>query len=246
MRLRLVGHQLSEYAGEPDRLRAQVRPQQGTGGRRVPLVEDQVDDGKHGRDAAGKLGFGWHTVGNAGVPDLALGPDDPLGHGRFGDEERPRDLRRLEPAQQPEGQRDLGGLVERRVAAGEDQPEPVVGHGPLLLRRGTARRVRAVQVMGLRVPLAADRLAAQPVDGPVAGGRDDPRAGTGRLAVRRPPGGRHGERVLDRFLGGVDIAEEADQGGDAPAVFPAEDSLDSRCARVYGRCTDTVTARRTR
>ena len=100
--------------------------------------------------------------------------------------------------------------------------------------------------MGLRVPLVADRLAAQPVDGPVAGGRDDPRAGIGRLAVRRPPGGRHGERVLDRFLGGVDIAKEADQGGDAATVLAAEYSLDSHCARAYGRCADTLTARRTR
>src|SRR5690348_4768100 len=100
--------------------------------------------------------------------------------------------------------------------------------------------------MCLRVPLVTDRLAAQPVDGPVAGGRDNPRAGIGRLAVRRPPGDRHGERVLDRFLGGVDIAEKADQGGDAATVLAAEDSLDSHCAKVYGRCMDMLTARRTR
>ena len=104
----------------------------------------------------------------------------------------------------------------------------------------------AVQVMCLRVPRVTDRLAAQLVDGPVSGGRDDPRTGIGRLAVRRPPGGRYGERVLDRFLGGVDVAEEADQSGDAATVFAAEDSFDSLCARVYGRCPDMVTARRTR
>ena len=246
VRLRLVGHQLGEYAGEPDRLGAQVKPQQGAGGRRVALVEDQVDDGEDGREAAGKLGFGGHAVGDAGVPDLALGPDDPLGHGRFRHEERPRDLRRLEPAEQPEGQRDLGGLVQRRMAAGEDQLEPVIGHGLLLEAEFRPRRVGAIQVMRLRVPLVTDRLAAQPVDGPVAGSRDDPRARIGRQALRRPPGGRHGERVLDRFLGGVDIAEKADQGSDAAAVLTAEDSLDIHCARAYGRCTDTLTARRTR
>ena len=245
LRLRLVRHQLGEHPGEPDRLRAQVKPHQGAGGRRVAFVENQVDDGEDRLEAGGKLGFRGHAIGDAGATDLAFGPDDPLGHGCLGHEERPGDLWRFEPAEQPEGKRDLGGLVQRRMAAGEDQAQPVIGHS-LLLRRSVVRRVGTVQVMCLRVPLVTDRLAAQPVDGPVAGGRDDPRAGIGRLALRRPPGDRHGERVLDRFLSGVDVAEEADQGSDAAAVLPAEDSLDSHCARAYGRCTDMITARRRR
>jgi hypothetical protein len=141
-------------------------------------------------------------------------------------------------------QRDLGGLTQRRMAAGEDQAQPVIGHG-LLLPRAVSRGVSGgpVQVMRLRVPLVADRFAAQPVDGPVAGGRDDPRAGIGWLAVRRPPGDRHGEGVLDRFLGGVDIAEKADQGGDAATVLAAEDSLGSHRKRP---CGAALTASRTR
>jgi hypothetical protein len=54
----------------------------------------------------------------------------------------------------------------------------------------------------------------------------------GWFSAERPPGDRHGERVLDRFLGGVDVAEEADQDSDAAAVLPAEDSLDSHCGRA--------------
>jgi hypothetical protein len=80
------------------------------------------------------------------------------------------------------------------MTAGEDQAQPVIGHG-LLLRR-------------LDVP--------------------------------------HGERVLDRFLGGVDIAEEADQGGHAATVVAPEDSLDSHGARAYARCASTVTSPLTR
>ena len=38
--------------------------------------------------------------------------------------------------------------------------------------------------------------------------------------------GRHHERVLDRLLGDVDVAEEADQGRDRPAGLLAEDLLD--------------------
>ena len=40
------------------------------------------------------------------------------------------------------------------------------------------------------------------------------------------------------FLGGVDIAEEADQGGDAATVLAAEDSLDSHSTAMtdHSRC----------
>jgi hypothetical protein len=53
-----------------------------------------------------------------------------------------------------------------------------------------------------------------------------------RSSLRRRQRRRHGERVLDRFLSGVDVAGEADQGGDAAAVLPAEDSLCGNCARA--------------
>jgi hypothetical protein len=55
LRLRLVRHQPGRHPGEPDSVRAQVKPQQAAGGRGVALVEDQVDDREHRREAAGKL-----------------------------------------------------------------------------------------------------------------------------------------------------------------------------------------------
>ena len=172
----------------------------GAGG--VALVEDQVDDGQHGPEPVGQVGLVRDPVGDPGVADLALGPDQPLGHGRLGHQEGAGDLGGGEPAQQPQGQRDLGAGGERRVAAGEDQAQPVVAHGALL-----GRFVPGVQQGGLGVPVLAGRLPAQPVDRPVAGGGDDPAGRARRQPGRRPPLHGRGERVLDRLLGDVDVAE---------------------------------------
>ena len=51
----------------------------------------------------------------------------------------------------------------------------------------------------------------------------------------RPAAGQRstaiGERVLDRLLGDVDVAEDADEDGDRAAVLGAEDALDRRRRR---------------
>ena len=51
-------------------------------------------------------------------------------------------------------------------------------------------------------------------------------AGLGGRPVSRPPAHRLGERVLDRVLGDVDVAEGADQDGHRAPVFVAEHPLD--------------------
>ena len=180
--LGLVGHQRGQQPPEPDRLGAQVLADQLVAGAgRVALVEDQVDDGQHGPQAVGQVGLVGHAVRDPRVADLALGPDEPLRHGRLGDQEGPRDLGRGQAAQQAQRQRHLGGRGQRRVTAGEDEAEPVVAHRSLRL----LGLVAGMQQGGLGVPVGAGRLPAQPVDGPVAGGGDDP---AGR--ARRQPGGR--------------------------------------------------------
>ena len=47
-------------------------------------------------------------------------------------------------------------------------------------------------------------------------------------AVARPSVGGDGERLLRGFLGEVEVAEEADQGGQDAAPFLAEDLLERR------------------
>ena len=102
---------------------------------RVPLVEDQVDDREHERQPVGQLRIAGHPVGNPGGADLPLGPDQALGDRGLGHEERARDLGRLQPGDQPQGQGDLRLGGQRRVTAGEDQPQAVILHRSHLLRR---------------------------------------------------------------------------------------------------------------
>ena len=84
------------------------------------------------------------------------------------------------------------------------------------------RRSRA-ELIGL---LAQPPAAAQPVDRPVARGRRDPRPGVGGHAAVRPGLERGDERVLDGLLGEVEVAEDADQRRDRPALLLAEQAVD--------------------
>ncbi len=155
--------------------------------------------------------------------DLRFRADEPLGHGRLGDEEGARDLLRLEPAQRPERQRDLGIELERRVAAGEDELEPLVRD----------RRLVHVVLHGFRhveqARLGDERaVAADAVDRAVACRRHQPGARVGGRPVARPALGCDGERLLGGFLGEVEVAEEADQAGEHAAPLVAERLLEDR------------------
>ncbi len=218
-RLRLVWHQAGQQAAEPDGLGGEVRPGQVLAGRRgVALIEDQVDDGEYGAQPFGQIGVLRHAVGNARVADLALGADQSLGHGRLGDQERAGDLGGGQAAKQPQRQRGPGLQGKRRMTAGEHQAEPVVAHGAFLGRRV----VGGAQQRCLGMAVLADGLPAEAVDCPVARGSDDPAGRAWRRAGARPAFNGHGEGLLDRLLGEVDIAEAADQDGDRAPVLPPE------------------------
>ena len=153
--LGLVGHQGREHAGEADALPAQVvyDASPAAGSVRAGVV-DEVDNGEHGPQPLGQLVLRWHPVGDVGDLDLAFGADQTLGHGRLGDEEGPRHLIGAQPAEQPQRERHLRLKGQSRMAAGEDQPEPVVVQrvtGVLLPRRVGAWRPReAVRGRGPR------------------------------------------------------------------------------------------------
>ena len=126
----LVRHQLGEQSGEPDRLGAQIVARQRIAtARRVSLVVDQVDDGEYGSEPIGELRVFRDAIRDVGGANLPLRAYEALCHRRLRHEKRPGDLGRLEPADQTQGQSDLRTGRERRVAAGEDQPELIVGHG---------------------------------------------------------------------------------------------------------------------
>ena len=187
----------------------------------VALVEHEVHDREHRREPVGELVVLGHAVGDVGGLDLLLGPHDALGHGRLGHEEGPGDLGGLQPGDQPqrEGHLHLGG--EGGVAAGEDEAELVVGDGAEV-----TGFVGFVELHGLRLAVVPRGLSADLVDPSTAGRGDDPAGGGGREALLGPALERHHEGVLDRFLGEVDVAEEADQGRYRSSGLGAEDPLD--------------------
>jgi hypothetical protein len=93
----------------------------------VPGGKDQVHHIQHGGQPLRQLAGAGDPVGDAGGGDLLLGTGDPGGHGRLAGQERVRDLGGSQPAQQPQSERDPRVHGERGVAAGEDQPQPVIG-----------------------------------------------------------------------------------------------------------------------
>ena len=208
--LGVVGHEL-RASSRPRRIAsshrsARTRRVARRGG--VALVEDEVDDGEHAGEAVGQLVVGRHAVGDAGVGDLALGAHEALGHRRLGDEERARDLGRRQAAERAQGQRHARLDGERRVAAGEDQAQPVVGDGasassgsgsaPSLEvhERSQRRRLRRASARSRRMRSIARR----------ARGDGQPGAGFAGHAVAGPRPQRRGERVLQRVLGELEVA----------------------------------------
>ncbi len=233
-RLRLLGHQLDDEPSEPDRLGAQLRSHQRFAtGRTVALVEDQVDDGEHGGEPIRQHLGRRHLVRDAGVADLPLGAHESLRHRRLLDKERPRDLAGLEAGDRAQGERDLRVRGECRVAAGEDQPQPVVRERAV---RGFAARVILGELVFQgghpleRVALALQGLlTAQPVDRFAAAGGQDPRSRRPGDAFARPVFERGRKRVLERVLGELEVAAAgADQRRGQPAGVVAVDRLDSR------------------
>jgi hypothetical protein len=99
-----------------------------------------------------------------------------------------------------EGQRDLGRLREGRVAAGEDEREPVV---VARCRFGLAIGREQGQL------LLAGRPAPDRVEGLAPGGRDEPPRRIRRHAFVRPVLESLRERILQCLLGPVEVTEPA-------------------------------------
>ncbi len=109
------------------------------------------------------------------------------------------------------------------MAAGEDQLEPLVGDGRLLVLRELRCPCQELRFPRERL------LAPDPVDRRVARGRDDPRARVGRSSVAWPPLRRPDERVLHRVLGEVEVTEDAAEDRDGLRALVAVGS----CELVY-------------
>src|SRR5688500_18121747 len=108
------------------------------------------------------------------------------------------------------------------MAAGEYQPQAIVAHVVLLLG------FLFQQLHRRALTNVAAGFAAQMIERAVTRRRDDPARGSGRYTAPRPMRERGGERVLDRFLGKRDVAEEAHQHCNRTTVLAPEDRFDLR------------------
>jgi hypothetical protein len=165
----------------------------------------------------------WHAKRDPRSFDLSLGPHQPLRHRALRYQEGTGDLVGAEPAESAQGERNLRLDRERRVTAGEDELQALVRK-----RRGLHRHLSTIArgeqaKLGREGPVAADAIRRSVPSRP-----HQPGARVTGHAVAWPSVGGHRERLLRGFLGEVKVTEEADQGGQDPAPFLAEDLLERR------------------
>ena len=197
----LVGQQTGNQAGQPHRIlrevaaRRHLRPSA-----QVALIEHEVQNREHPVHAGHQLGALGHSVRDVRFHDLPFGAHDSLGHRRLGDEKRGRDLLGGESRDCAQRERHLRFLGKGRMAAREDQAQPVVRFGRFSRHRRTLQECDF-----LRVAL----VAAQQVDGAAPRRRHQPRAGVVRDSLGRPILQRRDQAVLDDLLRDVEVADEA-------------------------------------
>lgn len=95
-------------------------------GRRIALVEDQHDHPQHDREPPFEIVIVGRPQGDAGVSDLAAGPNKALLDCRRGDVQGACDLCRPEATDRAQGECDLGVITESWVCAHEVEIEHVV------------------------------------------------------------------------------------------------------------------------
>ena len=216
------GQQLDQQPAKADGFVGEVGPRQRLAvGGEVALVENQVDHPQHAVEPRRQRRPLGHFVGDARVADLALGAHDALRQCRCGSQEGAGDGLGGQAAHFAQGQRHLRLGRERRMAAGEDQPQAVVLDAAgrlcrclLLLRQPPGQ----LGERGIKT-----RPLTNAVDSPKTPGRHQPGARVVRHSVARPL--RHGrdEGLLHRLLRQIEIAQQADQrSADAAGVAAIE------------------------
>jgi hypothetical protein len=104
--LDLARHQADQHAPESHRLGAQPGTDPvASGGRGIPLVEDQVDDLEDGCETTGQFALRGDLERDLLVREYPLGTHDPLRDRGLGDQERPGDLMRGQPADHAQRER---------------------------------------------------------------------------------------------------------------------------------------------
>jgi hypothetical protein len=141
-----------------------------------------------------------------------LGPGDPLLHGGLAHHEGAGDLLDGQAADDAQGHRDLLGGRQVGVAADEQQPEDVIAVLPAVEALGQLRLL-VVQVRELLVGGQGPFLVApaHAIEGRVPPHEDQPGGRIAGRAVLRPVLQCPQTGLLERLLGGVEVAEVAQE-----------------------------------
>lgn len=170
-----------------------------------------------------------NPVRNASGSDLRLGARDALPHRRVLDEERVSDFCHCESADDAKCQRHA--CVERkgRVAAGEQQPQPIVFNDT----RGSMR-FRNVQHERLPMFLVTPCFTSQPIDRFPVCGRGHPSRRVRWNAMNWPmfDGGR--ERVGGHLFSQIEVAVSTSESRDDPRPLFPMDARDHRIHLILG------------
>ena len=196
-----LGERGGDDSREPDRVGGEVAVLGSAGRGDETLVERHIDDRQHVAGALGQLGFRRHGEGDASGDDLPLRAHDPLRQRGLADQERPRDLRGREADDRAQRQRQPGLGCQRRVAAREQQGQPVIGGRVLCVRRPDPRRPLAEPALPHSTAYAVQRVAL--------GSDCQPRGGVVRGPVTAPRRDRLDDRRLHGLLGQVEVTEPA-------------------------------------
>ena len=243
--LRLALEQPQQQPRQADRLLAQRRADfGGVAARRIALVEDQIDHGGDRREPLGALHRARRLERHAGVRHPRLGARDALLHGGFRHQEGARDLLDGKAGDDAQRERDLLRRRQVRMAADEQQPQDVVAvmravepFGELLL--GVVE-VGDRRVLGQRLLLPAP---PDIVDRDIAPDHDQPGRRIARRAVLRPALQRAQAGVLEGFLGGIEVAEIAQQCADRLGACRSQRGIDpggiGHCSRLPDRSRPT-------
>src|SRR5215510_13754643 len=195
----------------------------------MPLIKDQVDDGKYRLYPAAQLVSARRLKGHMSFRESLLGAKDPLSYRFLRYKKGPGDLRRSEAADQTQRKRDASFYREYRMACGKDQPQHViVDH---LIQR-LVHRLSEPLLLHLKLPsnffvlLYKHLPAAQTIDGTPLCRRHQPRSGIFGDTFFGPPLKGRNQRVLGKFFGNADIAGDAGNRSDEPRRLDLPHRLD--------------------
>lgn len=127
------GQQLDEQPSQTNRFGRQIVSREcRTRGRRIAFVEHQLNHAKDRIESVRQLDARRHFIRNPRVANLGLRSDDALRQPRRRRQKRLGDLLGCQAAHLAKREGDLGIPRQRRMAAREDQPEPIVLDGLLV------------------------------------------------------------------------------------------------------------------